>query len=195
MSPDERETLLGGALADLADPAEVIASTWVYEGRVWDVRRDRFRFGGHELERDYLAHTGAVAVLARDADDRVLLINQYRHPIRSRDWELPAGLLDIAGEPPLAAAQRELAEEADLVAARWSELLTFATSPGGSDELVHVFEARELAAAPEAFARTEEEAELVLRWVALDEVVEAALAGRLHNSILLVAVLAAHARR
>ena len=195
MSPDERETLLGGALADLADPAEVIASTRVYEGRVWDVRRDRFRFGGHELERDYLAHTGAVAVLARDADDRVLLINQYRHPIRSRDWELPAGLLDVAGEPPLAAAQRELAEEADLVAARWSELLTFATSPGGSDELVHVFEARELAAAPEAFARTEEEAELVLRWVALDEVVEAALAGRLHNSILLVAVLAAHARR
>lgn len=195
MTPAEREALLSGPLADLYDPAEVVASERVYEGRVWDIRRDRFLFGDHELERDYMDHTGAVAVLARDADDRVLLINQYRHPIRSRDWELPAGLLDVEGEDPLAAARRELAEEADLVAEQWSELVTFATSPGGSDEIVRVFEARGLSDAPEAFARTAEEAELVLRWVPLAEAVEAALAGRLHNSILLVAVLAAHARR
>jgi ADP-ribose pyrophosphatase len=194
MMPAEREALLSGPLADLSDPAEVVASARVYEGRVWDIRRDRFRFGGDEIERDYVDHTGAVAVLARDADGRVLLINQYRHPIRSRDWELPAGLLDVVGEDPLAAAQRELAEEADLVAEQWSELLMFATSPGGSDETIRVYEARGLSVAPEAFARTEEEAELVLRWVPLAEVVEAALAGRIHNSILLVAVLAAHAR-
>ncbi|AYF99629.1 NUDIX domain-containing protein [Protaetiibacter intestinalis] len=185
---------MNGPLADLADPAEVVSSTRVYEGRVWDVRRDRFRFGGHELERDYVDHTGAVAVLARGEDDRVLLINQYRHPIRSRDWELPAGLLDVAGEEPLAAAQRELAEEADLVAAEWSELLVFATSPGGSDEVIRVYEARGLSPAPERFARSEEEAELLVRWVPLAEAVEAALAGRIRNSILLVAVLAAHAR-
>ena len=195
MTPAERDALLSGPLADLHDPAEVVASSRVYEGRVWDIRRDRFRFGDHELERDYVDHTGAVAVLARDEDDRVLLINQYRHPIRARDWELPAGLLDVEGEDPLAAAQRELAEEADLVAAEWSELLTFATSPGGSDETIRVYEARGLAAAPEVFARTEEEAELVVRWVPIVEVVEAALAGRIHNSILLLAVLAAHARR
>jgi ADP-ribose pyrophosphatase len=194
VTPAEREALLSGPLADLSDPAEVVASVRVYEGRVWDIRRDRFRFGGDEIERDYVDHTGAVAVLARDADGRVLLINQYRHPIRSRDWELPAGLLDVVGEDPLAAAQRELAEEADLVAEQWSELLMFATSPGGSDETIRVYEARGLSVAPEAFARTEEEAELVLRWVPLAEAVEAALAGRLHNSILLVAVLAAHAR-
>jgi ADP-ribose pyrophosphatase len=194
VTPAEREALLSGPLADLSDPAEVVASERMYEGRVWDIRRDRFRFGGDEIERDYVDHTGAVAVLARDADGRVLLINQYRHPIRSRDWELPAGLLDVAGEDPLEAAQRELAEEADLVAEQWSELLMFATSPGGSDETIRVYEARGLSAAPETFARTEEEAELVLRWVPLAEAVEAALAGRLHNSILLVAVLAAHAR-
>lgn len=195
MTPAERDALLSGPLADLHDPAEVVASSRVYEGRVWDIRRDRFRFGDHELERDYVDHTGAVAVLARDDDDRVLLINQYRHPIRARDWELPAGLLDVEGEDPLAAAQRELAEEADLVAAEWSELLTFATSPGGSDETIRVYEARGLTAAPQVFARTEEEAELVVRWVPIAEVVEAALAGRIHNSILLLAVLAAHARR
>lgn len=194
VTPAEREALLSGPLADLDDPADVVASTRVYEGRVWDVRRDRFRFGGHELERDYVDHTGAVAVLARDADDRVLLINQYRHPIRSRDWELPAGLLDVAGEDPLDAAKRELAEEADLEAGEWRELLTFATSPGGSDETIRVYEARGVSATAQAFARSEEEAELVLRWVPLAEVVDAALAGRIRNSILLVAALAAHAR-
>ncbi len=194
MTPAEREALLAGPLADLDDPAEVVWSSRVYEGRVWDVRRERFRFGGHELERDFVDHTGAVAVLARDDEDRVLVINQYRHPIRSRDWELPAGLLDVEGEDPLEAAKRELAEEADLVASEWRELIVIATSPGGSDEIIRIYEARGVSAAPDAFARTEEEAELVLRWVPLAEVVEAALAGRIRNSILLVGALAAHAR-
>lgn len=194
MTPAEREALLTGPLADLDDPAEVVWSSRVYEGRVWDIRRERFRFGGHELERDFVDHTGAVAVLARDDEDRVLVINQYRHPIRSRDWELPAGLLDIEGEDPLEAAKRELAEEADLVASEWRELIVIATSPGGSDEIIRIYEARGVSAAPDAFARTEEEAELVLRWVPLADVVEAALAGRIRNSILLVGALAAHAR-
>ncbi|MFT4029435.1 MAG: NUDIX hydrolase [Protaetiibacter sp.] len=194
MTPAELDRLMNGPLADLGDPAEIVRSRRVYPGRVWDVRRDRFRFGGHELERDYIEHPGAVAVLARGADDRVLLINQYRHPIRSRDWELPAGLLDVDGEEPLVAAQRELAEEVDLVAAEWSELIAFATSPGGSDEIIRVYEARGLSPARESYSRTEEEAELLQRWVPLAEAVEAALKGRIRNSILLVAVLAAHAR-
>lgn len=194
VTPAERAALLDGPLADLADPVETLETARVFTGKVWDLRRDRFRFGGEELVREYVDHTGAVAVLARDADDRVLLINQYRHPIRSRDWELPAGLLDVEGEDPLVAARRELAEEADVEAAEWRELISFATSPGGSDEVVTVYEARGLTATPEAFARSGEEAELVLRWVPLPEVVEAALAGRLRNSILLIAVLAAHAR-
>nr|WP_166869728.1 NUDIX hydrolase [Salinibacterium sp. ZJ70] len=178
----------------MPDPAEVVASELVYEGRVWDIRRDRFRFGDHELVRDYMDHTGAVAVLARDDEDRVLLINQYRHPIRSRDWELPAGLLDIDGEDRQSAAERELAEEVDLVASEWRELITYATSPGGSDETITIFEARGLSATPVAFERTDEEAEIVLRWVPLAEAVEAALAGRIRNSVLLLAVLTAHAR-
>lgn len=192
---EERAELLAGPLADLPDPAEVRESELVFAGRVWDIRRDRLRFGDHELVRDYVDHPGAVAVLAVDDEQRVLLINQYRHPIGTREWELPAGLLDVPGEDPLVAARRELAEEADVQAADWRELITFATSPGGSDETVAVFEARGLTATAETFARTEEEAELVLRWVPLAEVVEAALAGRIRNSILLVAALAAHARR
>lgn len=194
MTPAERDALLTGPLADLPDPAEVVASERVFDGRVWDVRRDTFRFGGQDVVRDYVDHTGAVAVLARDDEGRVLVINQYRHAIRTRDWELPAGLLDVEGEDPLEAAKRELAEEADLVASDWSPLIEVATSPGGSDEIIRVFEARGVSAAPDEFVRTEEEAEIVLRWVPLAEAVEAALAGRIRNSILLVAVLAAHAR-
>jgi 8-oxo-dGTP pyrophosphatase MutT (NUDIX family) len=183
-----------GSLSDLSDRAPVSVSERAFHGKVWDIRRDTFAFGGHDVVREYVDHTGAVAVLAMDSDGRVLLINQYRHPIGEREWELPAGLLDMPGEPPLETARRELAEEVDLAASDWTPLLTFHTSPGGSNEVLHVFAAEGLSATP-AFARTEEEAEIVVRWAPLQEVVDAVLAGRLRNSILIVAVLAAHARR
>lgn len=182
-------------LADVWDPAEVIESETAFEGLVWNVAREKARFGSGTITREFLAHSGAVAVLAFDDRGRVLVINQYRQPIRSRDWEIPAGLLDVPGESPLLAAQRELAEEADLVAAEWSVPITFHPSPGGSDEVIHLFEARGLSAAPTSHERTDEEAEIVLRWVSLDEAVEAVLAGRVHNAVLIVAVLSAHARR
>lgn len=181
-------------LADLPDRADVLESQRVFEGRIWDVKRDRLRFGGHEIVREYVDHPGAVAILAIDERERVVVIRQYRHPIGSRDWELPAGLLDVDGEEPLVAAQRELAEEVDLAADDWSELLTIATSPGGNSELITIYEARGLSPVP-AFLRSEEEAELEVRWVELDEIVEAAFAGRIRNGILITAALAAHARR
>ena len=191
---DELLELGEGALRDLRAPAVVTDSERVFEGRVWDIRRDAFTFGDHTITREYVDHPGAVAVLAVDDENRVLLINQYRHPVGLREWELPAGLLDVPGEPPIAAARRELAEETDLAAEHWSELITFHTSPGGSNETLHVFEARGLSSTAR-FDRHEEEAEIVVRWAPLDEVVDAVLEGHLTNSILIVAVLAAHARR
>lgn len=179
------------------DPAEVevARSETVYEGRVWNIRRDEVVYGGQTIVREYMDHTGAVAILALDEADRVLLIKQYRHPVRVRDWEIPAGLLDIAEEHPLLAAQRELAEEADLTAARWDVLGEFYTTPGGSDEAIRIYLARNLAAAPEAFARSDEEADIEVRWVALDELVDAVLARRVQNPSLVVGALAAHASR
>lgn len=194
MTEAEQAAIATGPLRDLRDPAPVTRSETVFEGKVWNIRRDTFTFGCHDVVREYVDHTGAVAVLAMDDDGRVLLINQYRHPIGEREWELPAGLLDIPGEPPLLAAQRELAEEVDLAASDWSELVTFHTTPGGSNETLHIYRAAGLSATP-TFDRTEEEAEIVARWAALDEVVDAVLDGRLRNSILIIAVLAAHARR
>ncbi len=181
-------------LSDERFPVEVHDSERVFSGAVWDVFRDRFAFGGDELVREYQKHPGAVAVLAEDSRGRVLLIKQYRHPIGYRDWELPAGLLDVDGEDPLAAAQRELAEEADLAASEWTRLCEFFSSPGGSSEHIIVFRARGLAPAAESFERTAEEADIEVTWVPLQDVVTAVLDGRLRNAILAISVLNAHAR-
>ncbi|AKV87963.1 ADP-ribose pyrophosphatase [Microbacterium sp. 1.5R] len=173
---------------------EVLQSDLVYEGAVWNVRDDRVRYGDGEIRRQYVAHTGAVAILALDDQGRVLLIQQYRHPIRHRDWELPAGLLDMPGEEPLAAAQRELAEEADLVAAHWEPLVSSWTTPGGNDEVIHVFLASGVSTANEAHARVDEEADIRVEWVPLDAAVAAVLDGRMRNGILSIGVLAAAQR-
>jgi ADP-ribose pyrophosphatase len=173
----------------------VLDSELLVRGRVWDVRRDRFEFGGEVLTRDYLDHTGAVAVVALDADDRILLIQQYRHAIAHRDWEIPAGLMDAPGESGLLAAQRELAEEADLQAGRWHLLLDEFLSPGGTSEAMRVFLARDLTPVEHDYVRGEEEAELVPRWEPLDEVVEAALEGRVQNAVTVSAALAAWVSR
>lgn len=182
------------ALVDEPLNPRIVSTNLDFTGRVWNVRRDVFEYNGHELTRDYVDHPGAVAVLVLDDDDRVLLIQQYRHPVRSRDWEIPAGLLDIEGEDPLVASQRELAEEVDLVAADWSPLVTFNSSPGGSNEVITVFLARGISATTNSYHRTEEEADIVVRWAPIEEVVAGVLAGDLRNSILAIAVLAAHAR-
>ncbi len=178
-------------LRDEPFEADVTASDLVYAGRVWDVRSDTVRYGDGEIVRQYVDHPGAAAVVAVDDEERVLLIQQYRHPIRHRDWEIPAGLLDVAGEPPIETARRELAEEADLVAASIEPLVSVFTTPGGNDEVVHVFLARQLTSASATFARTDEEADIRLEWVALADVVDAILAGRMRNGILVAGVLAA----
>ena len=186
--------LRSGTLEDVRDPAPVVERETVFEGRVWDIVRETVTFGGSPMTREYMAHTGAVVVAAIDDDDRMLLINQYRQPIGTRDWELPAGLLDVPGENRLAAAQRELAEEADLVATHWRELVAYHPSAGGSDELITVFEARGLSAAPSVHERTDEEAEIVIRWAPLGEILAGITEGRLHNGPLITAALMVHAR-
>ena len=181
-------------LADEPASFEVTRSELVYEGRVWDVRSDTIAYNGGEIVRQYVDHPGAAAVVALDDEGRVLLIQQYRHPIRHRDWEIPAGLLDIEGETPLETARRELTEEADLTAASWEPLVSTFTTPGGNDEVIHLFLARGLTPVGSAHAREDEEADIVLEWIALEDAVDGVLSGRLRNGILAVGVLAAAER-
>jgi len=185
------EPATASGIADEPFEPEILESELVYSGRVWDVRSDRVAYGDGEIVREYVAHTGAVAVLALDDEDRVLLIQQYRHPIRHRDWELPAGLLDIEGEDPLVAAQRELAEETDLVASDWRLLTSSWTTPGGNSEMIRIYLATGIEAAPAAFEREDEEADIRVEWVALSDAVDGVLDGRLRNGILTIGVLAA----
>lgn len=184
-------------LTDLPAPRPVTERTLIHTGRVWDVVGDVVDLGVSQVLREYVAHTGAVAVIALDDDDRVLLLSQYRHPVRSELWEPPAGLLDVDGEALVDAAARELAEEADLVASRWHVLADFYTSPGGSSERIVVFLARGLTRVPDAdlFTRTDEEAGMVPVWLALDDALAGVLGGRLHSPTTVIGVLAAVAAR
>lgn len=183
---------------DERSPHEVLSSSVVFEGAVWDVRQDEVRLGdgGDVVVRDFIDHPGAVGVIALDDADRVLLVRQYRHPVGAYLWEPPAGLLDVDDEHPLVGAQRELHEEAHHVAGRWDVLYDVFTSPGASSESLRCFLARDVREADdERFAGSGEEREMPVRWVPLDDLVAQVLDGALHNPTTVTGVLAAYASR
>lgn len=185
-------------VVDVPAPRPVLRTELVHDGMVWDVVRDTVDLGDSgTVRREYVRHPGAVAVLALDDEDRVLLLRQYRHPVRHELWEPPAGLLDVPGEDLVVAAARELAEEADLVAGSWWVLADYLTTPGGSDEAIRIYLARGLSPVPEAdrHVREAEERDIVVRWVPLDEAVDAVLRGELRNPSTVVGVLAASTSR
>ena len=169
------------------------------EGSLVRLRRDMVRMPeGDVVGRDVLEHPGAVAVVALDPDDRVLMIRQYRHPVGRLLWEIPAGLRDVAGEPLHVTAERELLEEAGYRAERWAVLTDTYTSPGISTERLRIFLARGLTEVPEAdrsYVREHEEAHLLLTWQPLDQAVTRIRAGDLHNGVTALAILSAYAAR
>jgi 8-oxo-dGDP phosphatase len=113
---------------------ETLSRTPRYSGPIFSVFTDEVTMsGGSTAERDVTENKGAVGVVAVDDVGRVVLIRQYRHPVHRRLWELPAGLRDVDGEDLAVTAGRELAEEADLHAARWDLLVDLHTSPGFSN--------------------------------------------------------------
>jgi len=181
---------------------DVLRRTDQFSGAIMDVVSDEVRMpDGSTAVRDYVVHPGAVAVVAvdaaaagaEDAGPRVLLIRQYRHPVGRELWELPAGLLDVEGERALATAARELAEEADLRASRWDVLADLLLSPGGSDEAIRLYLARDLRAVPpeELHARKAEEAAITTAWFSLDDAVAMVLGGEIENASCATGVLAA----
>ena len=183
-------------IADTVEGWPVVSSAERYRGKIINVRSDTIRSpDGNTAEREVVEHTGAVGVLALDESRRVLMIRQYRHPVGRLLWELPAGLRDVAGEPVLQTARRELLEETGYRAARWNVLVDYFTSPGIITERLRLFLARGLELVPEAereFVPQNEEAHLLVDWVPLEEAVSLVLAGELHNSVAVVGILAAH---
>lgn len=170
----------------------VLSTTLGFTGHKWSIYSDSVDIGGDVVVRDVLRHPGAVAVAAVDDDGRVLLIRQYRHPMAAFMWEIPAGLLDIAGEDLLECARRELAEEAGVSAQNWSKLLELALSPGGTSERITIFKATDLHIDPENRPHTgeAEERHLPQKWVPLDQAVAACLSGSIANATAVSAILA-----
>lgn len=172
----------------------VCESRTVYNGAIFDVRKDRVRFpDGTSATRDVVSHHGAVAIVPLDHDGRIVLIEQYRHSVAEMLWEIPAGLLDVPGERAVEAARRELAEEVGLRADRWHTLIDLVSAPGFCDERVRVFLARDLSAVarPDGFTLEHEEALAEVHRVPLADALAAVHAGEVVNSIAVGALLAA----
>ncbi len=191
------EELWTGPVADGGGSFPILSSISQFIGKVWSIRTDALDFDGRIINRDVVVHPGAVAVIALDEQDRVLLIRQYRHPIGMYIFEPPAGLLDIAGEQPLITAQRELAEESGFSARQWHTLVDFLNSPGGSSEAIRIFLARDLSELPDGRPLTGEAEEMFLPrvWVDLDEAKNLVLSGAVSGPTAVAGILAAWAMR
>lgn len=174
------------------DAYEVVGSQPKYKGSLITVRVDDVRMSdGSIVQREVVAHPGAVAVVALDDDGKVVLVNQYRPAIGAQLDELPAGLLDVANESAVAAAKRELAEEAGLVADEWNVLIDIHPSPGVSTEAVRVFLARGLTKSDDEFEPEHEEITMTVSREPLAEAVRRVLAGNITNSAAVAGILAA----
>ena len=189
-----------GQLVDESCQLPTPSSRVLWEGKIVSVIEEEVALaeGKAPVIRQWVKHPGAVAVVALRGEpgaEEILLERQYRHPVRAYLWEIPAGLLDIEGEDYLLAAQRELAEETDLQAAQWNVLVDYFNSPGGYNESLRIFLARDISATGEIFERTDEESDMLAAWVNLDDALASVLAGRFHNPSTVVGVMAAHAAR
>jgi 8-oxo-dGTP pyrophosphatase MutT (NUDIX family) len=172
----------------------VVSRREPFQGAIFSVVSDEVTMpGGGTARRDWTRHLGAAAVVALDESGRIVLVRQYRHPVGRHMWEIPAGLIDVAGESGVETAKRELAEEADFTATRWDLLVEAHTSPGFSDELVRVFLARDLTPVPEheRHQREHEEADMTVRLVDLDEAVAMVFRSEITNSSNALGILAA----
>ncbi|WP_308014750.1 MULTISPECIES: NUDIX hydrolase [unclassified Rhodococcus (in: high G+C Gram-positive bacteria)] len=174
---------------------EILESSVEYQGAILALRLDQVTMpGGRRAEREVVEHHGAVAVVALDDDERIVLISQYRHPLGRRLLELPAGLLDEPGEDPVEAAKRELTEETGLAATSLSLLVDVAASPGFTDETVRIYLADEVTEVdrPEAH---DEEADIELVRVPVDEAVSRVFSGEIVNASAVAGILALAAVR
>lgn len=178
-----------------------LSSDVLLDAAIIAVRRDRISTRTGDANREVIEHFGSAAVVVLRENIRgsqrtqeLLLIRQYRRPVGRYLWELPAGLLDHAGEIPLVAAQRELAEEAQLVASTWHLLGDIITSPGISEEVCRIFLAEDIRPLSstefsELPAAEGEEADMTQRWVDVDDAVDMVRRGEVENSIAVAGIL------
>jgi 8-oxo-dGTP pyrophosphatase MutT (NUDIX family) len=163
----------------------------VFQGHIITVAQGTFRApDGSTFSRDIVRHPGAVAVVAVLDDDRIVLVRQYRAPVDAEILELPAGIRDVADEPPRDTARRELIEETGYRAGRIEPLTRFVNSVGFSDEEIEIFLATELTEVEPAVQGVEEQHMTVER-VSFDDALALIDKGELRDGKSVVGVLLA----
>jgi ADP-ribose pyrophosphatase len=166
----------------VSGPFDVLESQVAFSGRVLEVVVDTVRLpDGRETTWEVVRHPGASAVVPVAADGRVLLVRQGRHTVAARLLEIPAGKLDVEGEDPRACAHRELEEETGYRCRTLHPLGSFLSSPGFSDERIHLFLATglELVGRP---AGTDEGEDIAVEWMALPDAVAAVRSGVIEDA-------------
>ena len=177
-------------ISDQSASHTITKSEVVFDGMVWNVTRETVDYPTGEITREFVGHPGAVAVVAVDEKHRVLMVSQYRHPVREVMWELPAGLCDVAGEPRIETAQRELLEETGFIAETVEPLIEFYTTPGGNNEMISIFLARGLKFVGHELELEGEEIDMSVHWVPLDEAVQSILASKVKSPSAQVGLMA-----
>lgn len=165
-----------------------------FKGYVWDVVQELFDYEGQELDRDFIRHPGGVSVVAVNDANEVLMIRQYRRPVDSHLWEIPAGLRDIKNEDLASAARRELIEETGMDAEVLEPLGTYYNTPGGSTEQNFIYFAHKLYPVDTNFVRDGEEINIVPTWIPMSVALAAIEDGKVKNPNAVVGILLA-ARR
>lgn len=164
------------------------SQTVQFAGRVISVTTDEVLLpNGHRAALEVVHHPGGAVAVAVDTERRVCLLRQYRYVADGWLWELPAGKLEPR-EPPLATAQRELAEEAGVSARSWHALGTALSSPGVFTEVLHLFLATGIVPAAMAHERAEV---IEIHWLAFDTACEWALNGTITDSKTVIGLLRA----
>jgi ADP-ribose pyrophosphatase len=172
----------------------VVESKILHRGRYLTFRIDTIeRADGTRSTREIAGHPGAVAILAIDDQDRVLLVRQFRVAVGELLLEIPAGTLDVADdgavEDPDLAARRELEEETGMRAGTWRKLASFYTAPGFTSELMHLYLATDLVPADGDRLGPDEDEQLLLERMPVSAAVAAAERGEFADAKSLVALL------
>ncbi|MBQ7712235.1 MAG: NUDIX hydrolase [Clostridia bacterium] len=178
---EEREYNAGKDFTETTDEVN-----YLFKGYIVNLRKDRVLLpNGKTAPREYVEHRGGVAVLAVDEQGCIPLVRQYRYPLRSHLWEIPAGKLEI-GEDPDVAIARELREEAGLEAGSIHPLGRFYATCGYSNEIIRLYLATDLTYVG---AHPDEDEFLEIKYFTIDEVYEMCLSGAIEDSKTLVAIL------
>lgn len=170
---------------------KIIATNKPWQGKLIAIQQDTLTLGeGKPFVREIAVVDDVVGILVLDDTNRILLIKQYRHAVKTAIWEIPAGRMDVAGEQPHETAIRELREEVDLQAQSMEQLAVFANSVGWTTETTYLFRARGLTPTT-SFERVHEEADIEKAWIPPSEAFALIQSGAIADAKTMIAILIA----